>query len=51
MEGVYFWGGLRIWHGRGTERNEVLKPNCYIVSGLFYFLGFGVPIYDIKKMA
>ena len=25
-------GGLRTWHGR-----VVLKPNWYIVAGLFYF--------------
>ena len=30
-------GGLNTWHGRGTGRNEVLKPNCYIVASLFYF--------------
>ena len=37
------WGGrLRFWYGRGTGRNEVLKPNWYIVAGFFYFILFGV---------
>ena len=38
MEGVDLGSGLRTWHGRGTGRNEVLKPNCYIVAGFFYFI-------------
>ena len=36
MEGVDLGSGLGTWHGRGTGRNEVLKPNCYIVAGFFY---------------
>ena len=28
MEAVDLGGGLRTWHGRGTGRIEVLKPNC-----------------------
>ena len=31
-------GGVRIWHGRVTARNEVSKLNCFIVAGLFYFI-------------
>ena len=32
-EGVDLGCGLK---GRSTGRNEVLKPNCYIVAGLLY---------------
>ena len=42
MEGVNLEGGLRTVHGTGTGRNKVLKPNCFIVAGLFYFIKFGV---------
>ena len=28
--------------GTGMGRYEVLKPNCFILVGLFYFIWFGV---------
>ena len=31
-------GGSGMVIGRSTGRNEVLKPNCYIVAGLCYFI-------------
>ena len=37
IKGDDLGGWLRTWYGRGTGRNEVLEPNCYIVAGLFCF--------------
>ena len=46
MEGVDLGAG---WEpGKGTGRNEVLKPNCYIVAGLFYFTQFGYVLVFLK---
>ena len=36
MEGVDL--GMGLEPVKGTGRNKVLKPNCYIVECLFYFI-------------
>ena len=42
------WGAGRE-PGKGTGRNEALKPNCYIVAGHFYFIRFCVCVSLLRQ--